>query len=252
VNIDGLTEKISKTKVNYYENTYGDIVAKTCKSCGIVHAVESFSKQKLGLGGRLSQCKKCEAFRKAKSYNKESASEYWEKYYKGNKSKILDQCKKYRETNKGIRAVSQRKWIENNRDRFRSLRQRRRAREKSLPDEFTTDQMTETLLFFGGCALTESIDGIHWDHVIPLATGYGGTVYGNMIPLQGNLNLSKNDSNIFEWFSANQQRFNLEQERFDRLINWLASANAMSVEEYRAYVYECHANPNEIETKEAN
>jgi hypothetical protein len=57
---------------------------------------------------------------------------------------------------------------------------------------------------------------------------------------------------FIEWVEANRQRFNLEQERFDRLIEWLGKANEMTVEEYRDYVYECHANPNANEDAEAN
>lgn len=51
---------------------------------------------------------------------------------------------------------------------------------------------------------------------------------------------------FIQWFEANRQRFDLSQERFDSLIAWLASANAMSVEEYRDYVYHCHENPRTI------
>jgi hypothetical protein len=61
------------------------------------------------------------------------------------------------------------------------------------------------------------------------------------------LNRSKFTNNIFEWFETNRQRFELSQEKFDRLIEWLASANAMTVEEYRDYVYWCHANPRTVD-----
>jgi hypothetical protein len=120
-------------------------------------------------------------------------------------------------------------------------KERRRARERSLPDTFTLTQLNETLAQFnGGCALTGDSFAIHWDHVIPLATGHGGTIYGNMIPLRADLNVSKSDANIFEWFKTNKQRFELSQERFDALIRWLAQVNEMSTSEYRDYVYEAH------------
>lgn len=129
---------------------------------------------------------------------------------------------------------------------------KRRARKRNLPDDLTKKQIAEMMnLFDYSCAITGSKLNLHLDHVIPLAVGHGGTTYGNMIPLRADLNFSKNDSNIFEWFEANRQRFELSQERFDNLIAWLASANAMTVEEYRDHVYWCHANPRDIDGKEA-
>jgi hypothetical protein len=57
---------------------------------------------------------------------------------------------------------------------------------------------------------------------------------------------------FIEWVETNRQRFYQDQKRFDRLIEWLDKANGMTVEEYRDYVYECHANPNEINDNVAN
>jgi 5-methylcytosine-specific restriction endonuclease McrA len=128
----------------------------------------------------------------------------------------------------------------------------RRAKKKKLRDDLTKRQVAEIMDNFDYCCvLTGSSGKLHLDHVIPLAVGHGGTTYGNMVPLRADLNSSKNDSNIFEWFEANRQRFELSQERFDNLIAWLASANAMTVEEYRDYVYWCHANPRNIDELEA-
>lgn len=126
----------------------------------------------------------------------------------------------------------------------------RRAIEKLLPYDNPYLIYKSMKKFHFRCALTgESV--IHLDHVIPLAIGHGGTLVKNIIPLRKDLNLNKKDKNIFEWFDANKERFNLPQERFDRLIEWLASANAMSVDEYRDYVYWCHANPRSIDELKA-
>jgi hypothetical protein len=112
----------------------------------------------------------------------------------------------------------------NNPDKNKLRQHRRRARRKSLPNDFTNEQMSQTYEYFGGCALTGAAE-VDWDHVVPLVSGFGGTTFGNMVPLRGDLNKSKNDANIFEWFERNKERFNLEQARFDRLIEWLASVN---------------------------
>lgn len=125
----------------------------------------------------------------------------------------------------------------------------RRARKTSLPDTLILEEYRQkTLLHFeNGCALTGRKNKVSLDHAIPIAVGHGGTTLENCYPLDRSLNSSKNDSNIFEWFEANRQRFELSQERFDNLIAWLASANAMTVAEYRDYVYWCHANPRSID-----
>jgi 5-methylcytosine-specific restriction endonuclease McrA len=141
---------------------------------------------------------------------------------------------------------SQKKYYANNKEKFKINTLNRLARKKLLINDFTFEECEDIINTFGGCALTGSSDNLHLDHVIPLASGHGGTTYGNMIPLRGDLNISKNDRNIFEWFEGNRQRFELSQEKFDRLVEWLASANAMTVEEYRTYVYWCHDNPRII------
>jgi hypothetical protein len=132
------------------------------------------------------------------------------------------------------------------RDKYIANVRKRRTNLSGLEDNLTSEQRKEILDFFKGCALTESSE-FHWDHVVPISTGHGGTTYGNMIPLKEFFNISKKDRNIFEWFETNRQRFNLSQEKFDTLISWLADANEVSVDDYRDYVYWCHANPHSLE-----
>lgn len=121
--------------------------------------------------------------------------------------------------------------------------QRRRTRINFLRDDFSPEDALKLRSDFGGrCVFTGSLK-YALDHVIPVVSGHGGTYYGNLIPLRKDLNSSKNDKNIFEWFEANRQRFELDQSRFDSLIAKLAEQNDMTTEEYREYVYWCHDNP---------
>src|SRR5690625_1394322 len=116
--------------------------------------------------------------------------------------------------------------------------QRRRARELSQPDTFTSEEMVQTLKYFGeSCALTGSKEEIHWDHVIPLSVGNVGTVKGNMIPLDAELNRRKSNLNIFEWFERSKVELGLSEEKFNILIDFLASENGMTKEEYRSFCY---------------
>jgi predicted transcriptional regulator len=202
------------------------LMYQNCVTCGEVRNLREFSKKKNSLFGVNTQCNKCQVERYMKHFR--------------NSSEFREKAK-----------LATKKWIAVNKEKFAQSSKRgyhkRLARKKGLPDDLTAAQHAFTLYEFEEkCAVTGD-SNIHLDHVIPLAAGHGGTTYGNMIPLRADLNISKNDRNIFEWFKANRQRFELSQERFDNLIAWLASANAMTVEEYRDYVYWCHANPRSID-----
>ncbi|MRX54635.1 hypothetical protein GJU41_11695 [Bacillus idriensis] len=241
------------------------VVGKECTRCGDWKSLEGFSNKKGGLGGRRSDCRECAAAAK-KKYQEENHTMISErnrkyyaenrgkfvKYYEENYEKIIEQKRKYREVNPEYRrnyyasnlerhSENARKWRRNNLDKVALIQQRRRARKLLLSDVSNSYGK-----FSGGCVLTGEND-THWDHAIPLSTGHGGTTSGNMIPLRGDLNISKHDNNIFEWFAANRQRFELSQARFDRLIAWLASANALTTDEYREFVYWCHANKREVD-----
>lgn len=130
---------------------------------------------------------------------------------------------------------------------MRMALQRRIARQKNLPNTLTTVGANEILTKFKNkCAITG--DGnYHMDHVIPISAGHGGTVYGNMIPLRADLNISKSDRNIFDWFADNRERFGLEQRKFDELIEYLADINGMTTQEYEEYVRRCHDNPRTVD-----
>ncbi|CAM3631145.1 hypothetical protein [Mesobacillus zeae] len=157
---------------------------------------------------------------------------------------VLSECNK-------CRSERIKYYYQTNPDAFKRVQHTRRARPNSLPHDITLDELRISKeAFNNSCVLTGSTN-TQLDHVIPIAIGHGGSTYGNMVPLRPDLNHSKNDSNIFEWFEANRQRFELPQERFDNLIDWLASAKAMTVEDYRDYVYWCHANPRNIDESEA-
>ena len=250
MDLEGLTPKVNKGrgKTAYYEDSNGEIICKVCRGCGILKSLDDYTKNKSSLGGRESTCKECRAVprRKRHERNREKDLEISRKWYEANKERQKEQVRTWRKNNLERDAAIKRDWARNNQERRALSEQRRRARINGLPDNFTDEQMDATFNYFEGCALTGDKTNVQWDHVIAIATGHGGTTYGNMIPLRGDLNSSKCDSNIFEWFEANRQRFNLEQERFDRLIEWLAEANGMTAVEYRDYVYECHANPNAI------
>jgi hypothetical protein len=266
VNLQGLTKKVNRMSTVYYENNYSEIVAKCCGRCGEIKPIDDFTKSSAGLGGRKSTCRGCvsdlcksnrerisERTRNWKESNKERVKENDRRYYEKNKEKILDYSRSWYDANKEHRLEKSRNWQQNNRDLGVLKTQRYRARKRGLLDTLTHGQYRKTLDYFeNACALTGRTVDIEKEHAIPLSIGHDGTTFGNCYPMSTGLNQSKGNRNIFEWFEANRQRFELSQERFDKLIAYLASANAMTVEEYRDYVYGCHANPRSIDELEAN
>lgn len=128
---------------------------------------------------------------------------------------------------------------------------RRLARLDALVNDFTDEDKSELLRRFDGkCALTGKVVPLHFDHVIPIAIGHGGTTKSNMLPIWQRINSSKCDRNIFEWYEENGDRFDVCPKRFEAAIEYLAELNGMTTAEYRDYVNDCHANPNDVLTKE--
>jgi hypothetical protein len=241
MNTEGLTKKQNASGTVYYTDSECEMVAKVCGACKEIKLLDDFPKNKRNLGGRSSKCRTCVATYHEE--NKEHRNILIRKWREENREKEAERLRLHYEKNKDHMAETNRVWRRNNPEKINLIMQRRRARRLALVGDFNMEQKHLTFEYFGGCALTGVTGDIHWDHVIPIAVGHGGTTYGNMIPLRGDLNKSKGDKNIFEWFEANRQRFNLDQERFDRLIEWLGKANDMTTEEYRQCVYWCHDNP---------
>lgn len=240
------------------------VPGKTCNKCSEWKSLEEYWSDKDGVGGKYSVCKVCKSASQKQEKYKEGKSERFKKHYRENKEyhkernrkyrevnhqEKLDSDKRYREQHKVERAEYFSRWCKDNRLRRQATELRRRAHQRLLESNFPYSEQEEVLITFDGCALTGSKD-IHWDHVIPLSTGHGGTTFKNMIPLRSDLNLSKGTRNIFEWFEVNRQRFELSQDKFDYLIAWLGKANNMTVEEYSNYVNWCHANKRSIDAKQ--
>lgn len=124
--------------------------------------------------------------------------------------------------------------------RLRNITHRNKVADE-YGDDLNIDDLVKTAEFFDyKCALSGEKIELEWDHVIPQSVLKNGGYYGNIIPLHAKLNGSKSDTNIFEWFEANRQRFELSEKKFNRLISFLAEANEMSIEEYKEHVYRCH------------
>lgn len=238
------------------------VEGKYCTRCSEWKPFDEYSRSKGGTAGRHSLCKVCKSNASKKySFNR---SEYNKRYYAKNVKYHRERSKKYRENNLDERRLYDRRyreenkekrsaymseWSKQNKPRRQANEHRRRSRLTDLESKFDYGDQEIVLDRFKGCALTGS-HKFHWDHVIPVSLRREGTTLKNMIPLRPDLNLSKQNQNIFEWFEANRQRFKLSEEKFKQLIVWLATANATTSEKYRDYVYWCHDNPRIIDESE--
>ncbi|MDQ0976638.1 hypothetical protein QFZ31_006690 [Neobacillus niacini] len=241
--------EVNKKGRKGYKDSEGNIYME-CSKCSEIKKANEFSKSKKVFMGLYPQCKECHDVDKQKyrEENKQYFREYSFNYYRENqeelKEKSREWSKGYREKNREVLLKKHRVWQQANRDKIAIQDQRRRARKNSLPATLT---MEEGLSLGNECVLTGSTS-INLDHVIPLYTGYGGTIYENMIPLDAKLNSSKNNKNVFEWAIANHQRLNFTLDRFYEVMTEVADRNNMTLGEYREYVYWCFENKRELAT----
>ncbi|WP_163530988.1 HNH endonuclease [Halobacillus ihumii] len=258
--------KSQKGDVSWFiEKEGGELVGKRCSVCVKVKIKCDYNKDKCGFGGTENACRKCRGQYSQKWYEtKKSNPEFLRikrqrdsNWRKQNPDKARVISRKYQQNNASLckerRQKSYRKAYAENPAKFAAKQAKRKAMERNLPfdNKFGKTGYEGVLARFDGrCALTgDKVEGNsnHLDHVIPLSIGHGGTYVGNCIPLRGDLNLSKNDRNLFEWFYENKERFNLSQERFDDLILYLAIHNNMTPEEYRDFVYWCFDSKRTVE-----
>jgi 5-methylcytosine-specific restriction endonuclease McrA len=197
------------------------IRGKECSMCSEWKPLTEFRKHVGRIGDTLSYCKICGPI---------LARRYREK----NKEKVRA---RERERNQE-RKEKQKIWRGNNKFKLLLNKHLRKARTKNLPATMTEEDFVRTLSTFEyKCAITGS-EEVTVDHVIPLSLGVGGTIKGNIIPLRLDLNSSKYNKNIFEWFEECSEKFNLDKNNFDKTIHFLANESNMTASEYRDFIYE--------------
>lgn len=218
----------------YFENKdmthLMDLIFINCGRCGKDKVLSDWHLKKGNNFGLSSECGVCTYKRVKKSYF----------FRVNNEPGYRRKLNNYQES-----------YARENPDKVLANYHNRLARKKSLPDMLTGDVKSDIFNYFGNsCALTGDVASLHIEHTITLSVGHGGTLLGNIIPMRSDLNLSKNDRNIFEWFEDNRKRLNICQRRFDEMITYLSRINDVTEKEYREFVYWCHDNPRTIEHTE--
>ncbi|NKQ20709.1 hypothetical protein [Brevibacillus laterosporus] len=88
---------------------------------------------------------------------------------------------------------------------------------------------------------------IAFEHFIPLRIGHGGSVEGNVYPLNQSLNNRKSYKNPFEWVKEKEIKAMIDMEKWNKLIKYLAETNGLTVIEFEQFVYWCFANPRSVD-----
>lgn len=152
--------------------------------------------------------------------NPEKVKAEFKRYYENNKDYFDEKARRYREENREVLREYNRKYskkyrVENresitkqrseyyqkNKHKSAEARQRRTSREYNVPHTLTPKEWEETLLYFGN---KDAYTGLEMkvtsqDHVIPVSKG-GGYTKQNIIPCEINVNISKGNRDMEEWY----------------------------------------------------
>jgi len=210
---------------------------KVCGKCGVEKEIttENFAKRNASKDGFSCKCKQCtkEYYIVNKSQhrvNKQNTKEYTKKYYDANKEKLLKKQKIYKANNKEATAITRKtyrennkesiktyhktysannketmarqtsKYQKNNRDKCNIKEQRRRARNKLLPNNLTSIQWEYIKTMFNNkCAYCGQQKPLAQEHFLALSKG-GEYTLNNIIPVCLACNSSKKDKDFFIWY----------------------------------------------------
>lgn len=229
-------------------------ILKKCVTCKELKLEEEFHRRKSSPDGRRSDCKECrkiETQKRMHKYRDKLNREKREWYLKSKnireqrneealkiESKHCPNCLEskspesfYFRSNGGLQNICKECWnvrsklyekenIDNTRRLKRSREQRRRARMRHLPHDFSEMEWKDCIAFFGNkcayCGVYEK--ELTQDHVIAVSKG-GPYTKTNIVPACFSCNTRKHNTDMESWFS-NQDYFSEERLRkINRYIN---------------------------------
>jgi hypothetical protein len=123
-----------------------------------------------------------------------------------------------------------------------------KARKRNLIGNLTKQMWRSILLddFAHRCALTgKRHPEVELDlgHYIPNIWGHGGTYKGNVFPIERSLNISLRDYNPLVFIPRNAEYFGISLDAINRLVEYLARINGLSIQQYSRFVQWCHGYP---------
>lgn len=236
---------------------------KTCKKCGETKpaTTDNFYTSKTNKDGFRLPCKEC-AMKRQKDYNLEHRDEildYQKTWYRDNQDKILERSKEYQQLHKEERNLYRKVYYQENRDKELEQRreyyqenkeeklkynkqhyeenkeyylvrnQNRRAKNNGNDYSLTKDEWLECLKFFDwkDAYTGLPLEIIHLDHVVPLSKG-GATNKSNIIPCEAEINLSKYNKDMEDWYMS-QSFFNAN--RLQKIYRWMEINSKLKLQE---------------------
>ena len=198
---------------------------KVCSKCGREIPVEQCGKDKRNKDGLKSVCRECENIITKQYYqeHKEERQQYRQQYDEEHKEKILQQHKQYGQEHKEEIKQRQQQYYQTPQGqivRFNN-NNKRRKREEEQGAGINKEQWLEMMQFFDWkCAysgvLVNTKNNRSIDHIIPIVKGGEHEVW-NCVPMDKNLNRSKKDKDMMEWYTA--QDF-YSKEKLDKILAW--------------------------------
>lgn len=82
---------------------------------------------------------------------------------------------------------------------------------------------------FGNRRFLTGSTNVSFEHVISFATGHGGHIVANLLPMDKALNLSRQDKNFGEWFNTLEATIEMH-DAFDEAFEYLAELNGLTVD----------------------
>ena len=197
-----------------------EVVEKACTKCGEVKPIEAFSPRKKGSHLRLSWCRECNRAqaqarrvadpekRKAsdrayRERNKDVLRDRHRQWVAANPEKAKAATQRWRDRKAEHRRALSREWLRNNPEKNREYQSRRRARMQGNGVLEVADKDLRRILMSPCFACGTTVD-LTLDHVIPIKKG-GRHSIGNLLPLCGACNRSKQDKFLVEWLPERRE-----------------------------------------------
>lgn len=166
--------------------------------------------------GELVQkvCKRCQRVKLAEDFSR---------YAEGHTRPLCRDCYK----------IEQRKYIKSVKDKRTVYKQRNRARELGLPDQYTEEDFKALKEFAGGrCMISnKKVDDLQVDHFMALSKKGLGSTKGNTILVSEEVNQKKRTKSVFELLESEYSSL-VDKEQLKKTMSYLAEANSMTLAQY--------------------
>lgn len=202
---------------------------KICSQCKKLKPLDDFTKSKKSKDGHYSSCRECKNRRRLNSKEEQRVKQK-ERYIK-NRDKKLEYQRRYREEHledikkkKRDRHRERMDSDEEYRNKIKSRNKLQKFRRRGCRiGSYTKEEWNECLEFFNYKDAYTGLDmkTISRDHVIPISKG--GTSYiNNLVPCGKEVNTSKRDKELFEWYSK-QEYF--DWNRYIKICLWIIKSD---------------------------